>query len=304
MPTGYRPRFVLLAWLLVLAPGARAQHVELRSIIGKAVYFESEPIYVAWELTNTSSDTVWVPAFSVVFGNLSVVVLKDGSIPLSEHGLVADQAVTDAWRGVPIPPGGHLYDAAVLQVRWGDDPPAGTRLFRRHLPPGEYVLEARFAMRAEGMDISTVVEATPVSFHVRARSPAEDATVSRVEAIRRMPWVSGDRARSVVALVEWTDGRFRQDPSDPFLGFLLSYGLQTTAAASVPVDAATVTQVAALRRTVVLAQQAAPSAAVVIDAMSYDTTTLAFLAAIPSSSLASRVAKYHLARTDRRASHK
>lgn len=293
---GLRFLVVLSGCLACMRSDALAQRLSLKVVLAKDVYFESEPIYLLLDLANNGGDTAWVGQFALVYNNLRVTITRDGQTPVPRQGLIVDDFSSGMWRGIPIAPGAHAYETAVLQSWWGDPPEQGSRLFRTRLVAGTYEVHAEFDAHG-GLPLAPVlVDASPVSFVIRKRSASEDAIVREVESIRAMPWSPGQRAQSIRALIAWVDARASQAPDDPFIPFLLNQGLITAAASGISPERDQATKLKRLQIAAAHVQGSTPAGAAVIDAMAHDSAGLAAVASEAAGLLAGDVANYRLER--------
>lgn len=82
-------------------------------------YFDNEPVYFAFQLTNTGSDTAWVMPFDLAEQSLQAVLVRSDGTRVLDWGIVADYITGPGWRGVPIVPHRSVYEIGLLQDRWG-----------------------------------------------------------------------------------------------------------------------------------------------------------------------------------------
>jgi len=140
---------VLLGLTLLSRFGALAgsngnAQLELRLYVGKGEFFEQEPIYAVFELSNNGLDTAWISPFGITYPALTPLLTSVAGSPVPRLIGVTDYVPAPGWRGVPIAPGDRLYDTTVLQDWWGAADSAARGLFIRHLSPGSYDLRATF----------------------------------------------------------------------------------------------------------------------------------------------------------------
>src|SRR5438132_601816 len=95
------------------------RQLELKLYVGKAEFFEQEPIYAVFELSNNSADTAWVSPFGITYPALVPALTNRTGSPVPRLVGVSDYVPGVGWRGIPIAPGDRLYDTAVLQDWWG-----------------------------------------------------------------------------------------------------------------------------------------------------------------------------------------
>lgn len=200
---------LLIAIPVVLPHHTQAEGLSLTAYVGKAVFFEDEPVFYVLRLTNVGSDTAWVFDFGANTMAVQMSVRRDGeAVPVG--GIWVNYVCRDTVRcGDPLAPGSSRLTAGILQDRAGDERDFKRSIFTHHLGPGEY--EVRVGTRG--------VEAAPITFRVRERSAAETTELRELEAIR---WTSWDRTGPTNyegALISWV-ARHPQD--DPFLPFMLA----------------------------------------------------------------------------------
>ena len=224
-----------LLWTAVLSaiPGCgSAQQLVLSADVGQTEFFEDEPIYLLLRLQNVAADTAW----TFFFGFFSPAVTMSARLG---HGHlfevtkpVLDYRLDPSWRGEPVPPGASLLKTMVLQDIMGAAWDLRSHLFAHHLAPDHYELHVEFHAHW-GVPGTTplTVEAAPITFRVRARTPAEENQIRELEAMHHMGWDTTRVAgypRAVgyqAALIHWVEERLREQPDDPFLPFLLYNGM-------------------------------------------------------------------------------
>jgi len=278
-------RIVPLASLLLVsatmgpANAQNVRHLALTAIVGKAVFFEDEPILVLVRLANVGSDTAWVLGFGAVSADVEMSVRRNGDeVPV---GGVSVNYICPRQRdrcGEPLAPGKSHLSAGILQVRAGDERDAKRSLFVHHLGPGDYELR----VSAYG------VVAAPVTFRVRERSAAETSDLKELEAIRSMMW---DRTKPPYegALISWV-ARHPQD--DPFLPYLLAEWLYAPSTIEVLAREANL-DLDSLRVVVLRADKSSPAGAYIAQSMEgWRPEQLAGLMEPLGKSLAGEMARY------------
>ncbi len=224
---------LICATVATLVPtGGAAQQLVLRADIGKTEFFEDEPIYLLVRLQNVGIDTAWTYFFSLLSPAVTLSVSR-GHGKLAEVAKpVLDHRVPLSWRGEPVPPGASVLKTMVLQDIMGDEWDLRAHLFAHHLPRDQYELHITFhAHWAVPRTTALTLEAAPIVFHIRARSIAEESEVRDLEAMRHMGWDTtrvGGQPRAVgyqAALIHWVQRRWREQPDDPFLPFMLYNGM-------------------------------------------------------------------------------
>jgi len=263
-------RFVLgltLAnWLAWPASVSATLQLELRLHLGKADFFEQEPIYAVFELRNDGADTAWVSPFGVAFPSLTPVLTSEGGSAVPRLVFVQDYLTVGEWRGVPVAPGGRLFGTGLLQDEWGSDEPAARGPFIRHLSRGGYDLSARFVSEI-GPYAGRVIEAQPVHFSIRARSVSEDRSYEDVKKLTGMATDPRQRSRYLAALVMWVSSRLvAADSGNPYCACLLHNGVQIAKAFGSWPDATVAARLASLRAAVADAQRSLPAGAYAVDA--------------------------------------
>lgn len=184
----------------------------------KQDFFEGEPIYVAFSLSNHGTDTIWTNLFSFSAWFLDGEVTDSAGTALSKWGLIVDYLFPPGYRGEPLAPGKRLYQVQLIQDRWGlyragmVDP-----YFGHYLPPGRYTLRMYFPFDVPSRRVSRVIHADAVSFRVRPRNSADEQSFQRFQALMAMPRDTlhfAAFADSVMANVQ------TRSPDDPILPFL------------------------------------------------------------------------------------
>jgi len=241
-------------------------HVELRLYLGKAVFFDQEPIYAVFELSNNGIDTAWISPFGLTYPALTPVLSSGAGSPVARLASVSDYVTVRGWRGVPVAPGERLYAIGVLQDEWGAADSVAQGLFMRHLSPGSYDLSATFVSEV-GSDVGRAIHAQPVRFSIRERTHSEETLYREVKQLTRMAWDRQERPRYLVALQAWVSERLlAKDVENPYLAFALHNGVQIAKAVGSWPDAASAARLASLRMAVIDAQRSMPAGAYAVDA--------------------------------------
>src|SRR5213083_1159408 len=163
--------------LLAMAVGPSHLHGQsslgLSTYLGKAEYFEGEPIYAVFRLRNTSTgDTAWVQPFELMPDRLNVILKRSDTSIVPQQILWIDYVAGTEYRGMPVAPGGELYLVVVLQESWGVQAKSAERVFLHGIVPERYTLVARFDPQLPGRQSpgQEAVFAPAVSFTVRTRT--------------------------------------------------------------------------------------------------------------------------------------
>jgi hypothetical protein len=259
VPTG-RVKFIVLAMVCTLTREAPAlqQPLSLSANIGKEEFFEDEPIYAVFRLTNTGPDTAWLGRFELMPEELDLALTRSDGAVVPRVTVSVDYVTDPSSRGDPLAPGGRRFLLLVLQNRYGVEPRPGPRVFDKYLPPGRYILTATFNPHATSLP---VVVMAPVSLTIRPRTPAEDASFGEVARVMSLWWDRAQQAQYVAALEELADRRLKANDADPYLAYLLNEGVVKAAAAALPVDTARAARLESLCVLTALAQRARPSGA-------------------------------------------
>jgi len=209
-----------------------AQQLKLSAEVGKAEFFEGEPIYLLVRLENRGTDTAWVTFFGLGTLPFTMAVTRENGNPVPVRMRSVDFSVPPNWRGDPVPPGASVMNTLVLQDLAGDEWPRGRHLFSFHFSPAEYEVHVEFAAHLGVPHTAPLtLRAAPILFRVRARTVAEEGEVSELESMWQMDWDTtsvggrGPGAAYKAALIEWVEKRFGEHPDDPFLPFLLDNGM-------------------------------------------------------------------------------
>ena len=212
---------VLLGLTLLSRFGApagsnRNAQLELRLYVGKGEFFEQEPIYAVFELSNHGLDTAWISPFGITYPALTPVLTSGAGSAVPRLIGVTDYVPPLGWRGVPIAPGDRLYDTTVLQDWWGEGDSAARGLFIRHLSPGSYDLSATFNSEV-GPDAGRSIEAQPVHFSIHGRTAGEEPLYREVKALTGMVSDRDQRPRYLGALLAWVSTRLSaKDAGNPY----------------------------------------------------------------------------------------
>src|SRR2546422_9317181 len=82
-----------------------AQQLKLSAEVGKAEFFEGEPIYLLVRLQNLGTDTAWATFFGLGTLPFTMGVTRDNGNPVPGRMRSVDLVVLPNWRGHPRPPG-------------------------------------------------------------------------------------------------------------------------------------------------------------------------------------------------------
>ena len=210
---------LLLAPSCSTAPTSAYSDLDLRAVMGKSEFFEGEPLYVVFSLSNNGADTAWIAPYGLtawfLHGDLSEE--KRGQIP--EWGFIVDYAFPPGYRGEPLAPGAVKYHVALIQNHWGVYRPEMQILYSgHHLLPGKYELLPIFDVDGwRGRAISMPIEGTPVDFVVRARSDSEDIAFEDLQQLAAMADDRNQRPAFSDSLLALVASRAADDPLLPFL---------------------------------------------------------------------------------------
>lgn len=279
--------------------------LELTLYVGKAEFFEQEPIYAVFELSNHGVDTAWISPFGLTYPASTPVLTSGAGETVPRLVAVSDYLPAPGWRGVPVAPGERLYAIGVLQDEWGIADSAARGLFVRHLAPGSYDLRAAFISEV-GPGAGHPIEGQHAHFSIRERTLGEDTLYADVKALTGMAADRQQRRKYLAALLNWVSRRLAaQELQNPYLAFLLHNGVQIAKGVGSWPDAASAAQLANLRAAVADAQRSLAAGAYAVDAGYADRPDLVPpLAQALGQSLAARVAaqreKEHRSGTQRR----
>src|SRR2546423_9415079 len=222
---------LLLPAALIIAHPANgiSQQLILSADVGKTTFFEGEPVYLLVRLQNVGTDTAWTASSDLLSPAVTLSVSRGHGKTAPVPKPVSDHFVRPSWRGEPVPPGADFQETVVLQVSMGDELDIRSHLFPHHLSPDQYELHLDFDAHW-GVPRTTplIVEAAPIVFRIRERTPAEENEVRELEAMRQMGWdttrVQGfPRAAGYkAALINWVERRLYGNPHNTLLPILLS----------------------------------------------------------------------------------
>ncbi len=246
------------------APASRDLHVIVH--LGKTQYFEDEPIYVVFELRNTGGDTAWVSFFDLAALNLTADVTRSDGVGIPEDGPVVDYICVTVC-AEPLRPGGSKFDVAMLQDRWGQyDTTVNHLYFGRHVPPGDYTLQARFYWDPDPQQSYFAhppppIGAMPVTFSVRTRTNREDSLFAVARRLADMPWDTLQRPQYLSSVVDFVTQGAATDPTNPFLPYAASYLEPVAPIFSQSADSATVDRLTTARFAIAEAEADSPAGA-------------------------------------------
>ncbi len=224
---------LICATVATLVPTSGAtQQLLLTADVGKTEFFEDEPVYLLLRLQNVGTDTAWTYFFSLFSPAITLSVRLGHGHLVEVSKPILDYRLDPSWRGEPVPPGASSLKTMVLQDIMGDEWDLRAHLFAHHLASDQYELHVTFHAHLGVPHTTTLtLEAAPIVFQIRARTSSEEKEVRQLEAMRYMGWdttrVAGrSRAEGYHAsLIQWVEQRWRDQPDDPFLPFLLYNGL-------------------------------------------------------------------------------
>jgi len=187
--------------------------------MGKSEFFEGEPLYVVFSLTNDGGDTAWIAPYDLTSWFLHGDLREQTSGQIPEWGLIADYAFPPGYRGEPLPPGAVKYQVVLIQDHWGIYRQEMQILYvGHHLLPGSYVLLPIFDVDGwRGPSMSKPLEGASLHFVVRARTGNEDLAF---EDFQRLAAMSGDSAKRTAfldSLLAVVATRAADDPLLPML---------------------------------------------------------------------------------------
>ncbi|PYP37734.1 MAG: hypothetical protein DMD46_04465 [Gemmatimonadetes bacterium] len=261
--------------LLTVCGGAcpvhRLQQVPLglSTYLGKAEYFEGEPIYAVFRLRNTSTgDTAWVQPFELMPDRLNVILKRSDTSIVPQQILWIDYVAGTEYRGMPVAPGGELYLVVVLQESWGVQAKSAERVFLHGIVPERYTLVARFDPQLPGRQSpgQEAVFAPAVSFTVRPRTGAEEVDFHEVSSVMGLVWDRSQRPQYLEALIALAGRRLATDSMDPYVAYLLNHGVVMAEAAQLRLDSTQNARVMNMRMATAQAQRALPAGALVAEA--------------------------------------
>src|SRR2546425_3400873 len=246
--------------------GLQQSPLGLSTYLGKAEYFEGEPIYAVFRLRNTSTgDTAWVQPFELTPDQLNVMLKRSDASIVPQQILWIDRVTGTAYHGMPVAPGRDLFLVVVIQEWWGVQPRSAERVFFHHIAPERYTLVARFDPQLPGRQSPTqeAVVAPAVSFTVRRRTRAEEVAFNQVRDVMSLVFDRAQRPQYVRALVDLASGRLKTDSTDPYLAYLLNNGVTMAQAAQLRLDSTQNARVMDMRVATARAQRALPAGALV-----------------------------------------
>jgi hypothetical protein len=249
--------------------GWQQSPLRLSTYLGKAEYFEGEPIYAVFRLRNTATgDTAWVQPFQLTPDELYATLKRsDGSV-VPQQVLWIDYVTDTAYRGMPVAPGEEWFVVVVLQESWGVEPKSTERVFLHHLAPERYTLVARFDPQLPGRQSpgQEAVVAPAVSFTVRPRMAAEEVAFHQVSDVMGIVWDRAQRPQYPEALIALAGRRLATDSTDPYLAYLLNNGVIMAQAAQLRLDSTQNARVMDMRMATARAQRALPAGALAAQA--------------------------------------
>ena len=304
--------------LIVGVPGGSLaqQRLVLTTSIGKAEFFEDEPIYLLIRLQNVSRDTAWTFPFNLMSPAVKLSVSRrHGTAPYLVQ-YVAGYGAGPSWRGEPIAPGAIVLQTMILQTVLGDGWDLRHHLSANHLPPDEYELHLEFQAHW-GLPMPTLhVEATTIVFRIRPRTAAEEREFAALEAMVTMAWDTtrgGGASHRTAAyrrsLINMVTARSQQQPDDPFLPLLLSRGVygvgraydddELRSGTVIRFDPDTSQVVSRLRLAIIERHKSSPGGALLVQAIAHrHSDQLASLAVRLGHSIAGEMALYEMARNE------
>ena len=187
----------------------------------KQDFFEGEPIYVAFSLSNHGSDTIWTRPFSFVIewfldGELTDSVGK----PLSKWGGIGSYVFPRGYRGEPLAPGKRRYQVWMIQDRWGLYRADMVNTYSGHyLPPGGYTLRMHFPFDVPQRRVPRVLYADPITFRVHARTATEEQSFQRLQDLMALAFSRDTVQRAAFgdSLMANVQSRSADDPIVPLL---------------------------------------------------------------------------------------
>ncbi len=288
--------------LLALAVGCDAptapasDDLQVTVHLGKAQYFEDEPIYVVFELRNTGSDTASVSFFPLAALNLTAELTRSDGLQIPEDGPVVDYVCVTVC-AEPVGPGRSKFDIAMLQDRWGQyDTTVKNLYFNRHIPVGGYTLRARFYWNPDPQQsffrrAPPALKATPVTFSVRPRTVTEDSLFAAAQHLAGMPWDTLQRPQYLSAVVDFVTRGAMSDPTNPFLPYAASYLEPVAPIFGQSPDSATVDRLTTARFAIAEAEADSPAGAMTATGFYHERPNeLVVLAGLLGPTLTGRVA--------------
>ena len=196
--------------------------LSLASQLGaKQDFFEGEPVYVAFSLSNHGSDTIWTRPFSFVIewyvdGELTDSVGK----PLYKFGGIASYFFPPSYRGEPLAPGRRRYQVWMVQDRWGLYRTDMVNTYGGHyLPPGRYTLRMHFPFDLPQRRVPRILYADPITFRVHARTATEEQSFQRLQDLMALAFSRDTVQRAAFgdSLMANVQSRSADDPIVPLL---------------------------------------------------------------------------------------
>jgi len=215
-----------LLFLTAIPDWGVAQRLVLSTDVGKAEFFEDEPIYLLVRLKNIGTDTAWVAPFGLVEPAVTLSLRRGDGSPVPVNRAIGNFVALGPWRGEPVPPSASRLNTQVLQNLVGEEQDYRNHAFKNNLSPGQYELRVTFHAHA-GLPrtMPLTLEAASIAFEIRKRTVAEENEVKELEAMRGMSWDTVRAAGYRMVLIDWVERRLHDQPDDPFLPFLLYEGL-------------------------------------------------------------------------------
>lgn len=277
--------------LACLSPASTSLlELQLTAELGKRDFFEGEPLYVAFSLSNRGRDTAWIAPFHLTAWFLRADISEAVAGRLSEWGPTVEYAFPPGYRGQPIPPGKTIYDVALIQDRWGINRPGMSSLYMgHHVPVGHYQLEARFSLDVrQGASASRLLHAKAIAFDVHARNRDEEESFAKLLRLATMSSDLDQRPAFCDSLVVSVQERSADDPVLPllvrqFVGIARAIGYPPDSVELEVLSAASIGAARTQRRT-------AAGATAVLAVYSYQPLALRALAEELTGSLAGDVA--------------
>jgi len=210
---------LLLATSCMTAPTSVYSDLHLRAVMGKPEFFEGEPLYVVFSLTNDGADTAWIAPYDLSSWFLHGDLTEEKSGHIREWGLIVDYAFLPGYRGEPLSPGAVKYHVALIQDHWGVYRPEMQTLYTgHHLLPGKYELLPIFDVDGwRGSSMSKPLEGKPVEFVVRARSDSDNLALGLLQQLVALSDDPSQRPAFTDSLLAFVASRAADDPFLPFL---------------------------------------------------------------------------------------
>jgi len=267
----------------------------LTVLLSKTEFFEAEPIYVVFRLTNERGDTAWLNRFSIAEGNLHVILTRSGEA-IPDNGFVVDYIRGPSWRGVPVASHESLFDAVTLQARWGFRDSVFRNLYTvGPLPVGNYELRAIFDWTPTGPP-KTIASET-MTFRIRSRAQIEQREADSVAALENLAWDLERRAEFLPATLNYAEQRARIDSLDPFLPLITSHLAGTARAIGFPPDSASIRRLCDLLSAIALRRRNDPAGVIALLALFSEARDEAIVTVhLAPASLTKDVGEYLVAR--------